>query len=52
MSAKLSKLFGINSIKQEAGISWARERSGRELRRFVSDRHDRLAAIDLALDEL
>lgn len=52
MKTAIANLFGIGSVKSEATVSWARERSGRELRQFVSERHDRLNTIDLALDEL
>lgn len=52
MKTAISNLFGTGSTKQELTVTWARERTGRELRRFVADRHDRLTTIDLVLDEL
>ena len=50
MKTAITNLFGAGSTKAETSVSWARERSGRELRQFVSARHDRLSTIDLALD--
>lgn len=52
MKETLTNLFGTAPDKQEATTSWARQRSDRELRQFVAERHGRLAMIDLAFDEL
>lgn len=50
MKTAITNLFGAGSTKRELTVSWARERSGRELRQFVASRHSRLDAIDLVLE--
>lgn len=52
MKTAITNLFGVGSTTAEANVSWARERSGRELRQFVNQRHSRLDIVDLAFDEL